>query len=94
MDWAGFTANVLCSPVYFEKEYRKLRAISGGKNNIQDIKSYGFESPFNMCAGACDIEFTIIKLKNGKVLRLKRTGTYHFTYRHIIKDIIDTEHLK
>lgn len=94
MSWAGFSANIICFPVYFKREYRKLRAISGSKNNIQEIVSYGYESEFNMCGGHCDVEYTTIKLRNGKVMRFKRNEQYRFTYEHKIKEIIDTGTIK
>lgn len=56
MSWGGFTGNILCSPIYFKRRYRKLKAIPDGSNNnnnnnnIQEINSYGYESEFNSCA--------------------------------------------
>ena len=90
MNWAGFTANIICFPIYFKREYRKLRAISSNKNNIKEIVSYGYESEFNMCGGNCDVEYTTIKLRNGKVMKFKRNEQYHFTYEYKVKEIIDT----
>lgn len=89
-DWDGFNGNILCCPIYFKREYRKLIAYSCGDDNIQKIVSYGYESEFNMCSGECDVEKTVIRLKNGKTMRIKRTEQYHFTYEHIVKKIIDT----
>ncbi len=90
-DFGGFTGNILCFPIYFKRKYRKLVAYSCGNGNIQKIVSYGFESEFNECGGDCDIEKTDILLKNGKHIRIKRKEQYHYTYEHIIKEIIDTE---
>ena len=88
--WAGFTANILCSPIYFKRDYRKLIALSTDKNtNIQSIHSYGYESAFNTCAGYCECEKTSIKLKNGKTLKFKEYVQYHYTYWHTIKQIIN-----
>lgn len=89
-DWGGFNGNILCSPIYFHREYRKLVAHSCEDDNIQKIISYGYESEFNMCSGGCDVEKTIIHLKNRKNIRIKRKNQYHFTYAHIVKEIIDT----
>lgn len=89
-NWFGFHGNILCLPFYFKRDYRKLKAISTSNNNIQEIRSYGYESEFNICGGDCDIERTSIKMKNGKTIKIKRNESYYFTYEHIIKDIIDT----
>ena len=35
-------------------------------------------------------EKTIIEMKNGRKIRIKRGEAYHFTYEHIVKEIIDT----
>lgn len=88
-DWGGCNANILCFPIYFKREYRKLVAYSCESGNIQKIVSYGYESKFNMCAGKCDMEKTVIHLKNRKPIRIKLKEQYHFTYEHIIKEIID-----
>lgn len=93
-DWGGFNANILCFPIYFKREYRKLVAHSCEGGNIQKIASYGYESEFNMCSGECDMEKTVIHLKNGKTIRIKRKEQYHFTYEHIVKEIIDTGAIK
>ena len=91
MNWAGFSANILCCPIYFKRDYRKLKAVSVGSDNIQMIESYGYEGEWNDCAGYCDVEKTIIALKNGKKIRKKRNESYHYTYEHIVEKIIDGE---
>lgn len=89
-NWGGFNANILCSPIYFKREYRTLSVSSTDPNtNIQSIESYGYESEFNFCAGDCKLEKTIITLKTGKRLKFKKTEQYHFTYKHIIERILD-----
>lgn len=93
LNWAGFHANILCSPIYFKREYRKLKAISAdmyNNDNIKEINSYGYENQFNYCAGDCEVEKTTIKLKNGRVIKLKNKDSYHYTYRNIVEKIIDT----
>ena len=91
-NWAGFMGNILCSPIYFKREYRKLTAYSCGNDNgsIQKIVSYGYESNFNICCRDCEIEKTVMHLKNGRTIKTKRRGSYYFTYEHIIKEIIDS----
>lgn len=95
MDFGGFIGNILCIPIYFERKYRKLKAIStNNTDNIQEIRSYGFESEFNECGGACKIEKTVVTLNNGKKLKLTSKDYYHYTYAHIIEKVIDTGVLK
>ena len=90
INWGGFRANILCSPIHFRREYRQLSAIStNAHDNIQCVDSYGYESEFNSCVGDCVCEKTSIKLKTGKWLKFKKTEQYYFTYEHIIKRIID-----
>lgn len=89
-NWAGFRANILCCPIYFKREYRKLIAQASDGNPITKIQSYGYESEFNECAGECVIERTRIHMNTGKVIRIKRRNTYLFTYIHKIEEIIDT----
>ena len=60
-DWCGFEGNILCFPIYFKRDYRKLTAISTNNDNIKEINSYGYESEFNMCGGDCAKEITLIK---------------------------------
>lgn len=90
MNWGGFNGNILCFPIYFKKQYRKLNAVSCNGDNIQEIVSYGYESEFNTCSGDCVMEKTVVYMKNGKKIKIKRKEQYHFTYEHIIKDAIDT----
>lgn len=90
VDWGGFTGNILCCPIYFKRKYRQLNAVSSGDDNIQEINSYGYEGEFEICAGYCDMEKTVIKMKNGKKIKIKRGESYHFTYEHVVKEIIDT----
>lgn len=90
VDFNGFEGNILCFPIYFKREYRKLTAYSCADNNIAQIRSHGYENEFNECAGKCEVERTKVILKNGKSYKFKRKDDYHFTYEHIIKEIIDT----
>lgn len=88
-DFAGFSANIICFPIYFKRGYRKLHAISCDDDNIKEITSYGYESEFETCSGYCAMEKTIIRLKNGKKIKIKRGEQYHFTYEYIVKEILD-----
>ena len=93
-EWTGFLANILCFPIYFERGYRKLTAKSASNDtNIQSIKSYGYESPYNTCNGNCVVEKTVIILKNGKKIKTETPGNYNFTYRFKVKKIIDSDNI-
>lgn len=88
-NWAGFRANKLMSPVYFVREYRKLRAKSTRESDtIQKVYSYGYEGPYNDCCGACHIERTCIVLRDGSKIRMKKKDYYHYTYIHIIEAML------
>jgi len=89
-DWGGFSANIIVSPVYFKRSFRKLEAYAQENENIKSIKSYGFEKPYNFCGGSCDYEHTVIKLRNGKTIRIVKRDSYNYTYAHIVEKIIDT----
>lgn len=90
MDWGGCRVNILASPIYFYRQQRKLEAICTNPDcNIQKIESYGYESQWNYCGGACVVEKTVITLKNGKKMHITRNDYYHFTYEHIIEKIIE-----
>lgn len=91
ISWGGFNANVLMSPIYFSRTYRKLKCVSSNSNDvIQKAVSYGYEGPYNYCSGACHIERTRITLKNGKRIRLKLKDHFHYTYTHIIEKMISS----
>ena len=88
--WGGVYINIICFPIYFKRVYRKLTAIStNADDNIQSIDSYGYESEFDSCGGNCICEKTLVILKNKKRLKFNRKEQYHFTYCHIIKNVIE-----
>lgn len=97
ISFGGFYVNILCFPVYFHREYRKLNAVlsqafsaSPVNENIVTIVSHGYESQYNECAGACAIEKTTIYLRNKKKIKKKKKEYYYYTYSHVVKKIIDT----
>ena len=93
-DFAGCAGNILCSPIYFKRDYRKLKAYSQDCNtNIQELCSYGYESEFNLCGGACDREITHIKLRSGKKIKIKGKDKYNYTYSFMIEELIDKENV-
>ena len=94
IDWAGFEANKLCFPIYFSRNCRSLKCIlndpEGLENNISGVSSYGFEDQWETVNGGCKVEITKIKLKSGKTIRRKKFDSYHYTFAHVIKNLIDT----
>ena len=93
-NWAGFYANTLISPIYFSRNYRRLKTVSSNPNNtIRKVVSYGYEGPYNYCFGACHIERTRIILKNGKRIRLKVKDRFRYTYTHIIEEMISSSNI-
>lgn len=91
-DFAGFYANKLCCPIYFKRSYRSLVAFSQDPDdNIQKVKSRGYESEYETCAGGCVIERTTIRLKNGKRIKSVSRQSYRYTYRHIVEKMLDTK---
>lgn len=91
IEWGGFEANVLMSPIYFTRIFRSLECVSRIKNDtIRKVVSYGYEAPYNYCSGACYIEKTKIILGDGKRIRIKRKKSYNYTYSHIVERMIDT----
>ena len=90
MNWAGFSANILCFPIYFRREYRALTALSqDADENIQAVHSWGYESEFENCSGGCAKEITLFKMRNGKTMREVKKKNYYYTYSHIIENLID-----
>ena len=90
-NWAGFKAYRLFSPIYFTRQYRKLTAQSDVDNFILAVESYGYEPPFNITSGTCHIEKAVIRLRDGKRVKITRKGNYHFTYAHVVTEMIDTQ---
>lgn len=94
--FAGFSANILCSPVYFKRECRKLEAVrvscDGSLSpSIESIKSWGYEGEFNGVSGRCELEKTVVTLNNGKKFKFKKTDQYHFTYYHIVQKVLNSD---
>lgn len=90
MDWAGFSANILCFPIHFKREFRALTAQSqNADDNIQSVHSWGYESEFENCSGGCAKEITLFKMRNGKTIREVKKENYCYTYSHIIENLID-----
>lgn len=97
-EWAGqynfgcFLANKLCFPVYFKRVYRSLVALSQNPDdNIQEVRAKGYESEYNVCSGCCVIERTTIRTKSGKKIKAVIREKYHYTYRHIVEKMLDTQ---
>lgn len=91
-NFAGFEGNILCSPIYFSRFYKRLKVESVANKNsyIRKMVSYGYESEFETVSGGCKIEKTTFLLNNGKKVKFKKRGRYYFTYNHIVREIIDS----
>ena len=94
IDFGGFRGNILTCPIYFKRDYRKLIAQSCNNEAIKKIESYGYTSEYSICSGECLVERTKFHLKNGKTLHIRKTGSYYYTYAHIVKDIIDSGNIE
>lgn len=92
LDFGGCIIYAIRCPIYFKRCTRTLTAIdTSNRYNISKIQSSGYESEFNYCAGDCEVERTKIKLKSGKTMRIVNKGKFHYTYRHIVDQIIDSQ---
>ena len=90
-NFGGFRKNVLCSPIYFSRDFQSLSLFTlNDKSVIKEINSYGYSSQFEEVAGGCVKEKTVIKFnnKNLKTIRKVEKGSYKYTYSHIIKEFI------
>jgi len=83
-NFAGVTINVITFPIRFSRKYRRLIAIDEEKNI--KISSFGYEGKFENVGGGCKKEITKIKVKGHKRIKNKETGSYKYTYEHIIKN--------
>lgn len=88
-DFCGFKANIMCSPVYFNRKYQRLVAYTNGRSEVHSIVSFGYEGQYNICDGKCDCEKTTIYLKNKHTIKERRKGEYHYTYQHISEKILE-----
>lgn len=89
-DFAGFTANTICSPIYFKRKSRCIEAISNSDDTkIDNIISYGYEDEFINISGQCIKEKTTITFKNSEKITMINKDEYEYTYIHIIKSAIN-----
>ena len=85
----GFSAKMIVSPIYFHRKFRSLLCVNVNDNgNIKQIYSYGYEIGFEVAQGDCYKEITNVLLTNGKKVKIKTRGSYHYTYEHIIEEIL------
>ena len=87
-DFAGFNANIICSPIYFSRHFRSLKMKSRKDTEIKGIISKGYESPYETVSGGCDKEETSIIFKNGKICKITEYEQYKYTYVHISEKLI------
>lgn len=87
-DFAGFTGNILCSPIYFKRKFRHLYFKPISDSLIKEIISKGYENEFELCAGGCEKERTRIKFYNKKTSQFTTKGQYYYTYSHICEKLL------
>lgn len=87
-DFAGFSGKILCSPIYFSRNFRSLKMKSRKNTEIKGIISKGYESPYETVSGGCDKEETSILFKNGKICKITEYEQYKYTYVHISEKLI------
>lgn len=78
----GADVNILCSPIYFKREYRELNLVCPNHPGIARIHAYGYESPFETVTGNCVKEVAKIYHTDGSVSRRVSYQTYDLTYTH------------
>lgn len=92
INFAGYDCNILCSPIYFKRIYRKLIVNSTKEYlSIKSIKAYGYENPYETVAGFCEKETFKVTSNIKSKQKIVTKGQYHYTYPHIIKQIIDSD---
>lgn len=82
MSFYGTSVNILCSPIYFKREYRELNLVCPNHPGIARIHAYGYESPFETVAGKCAKEVAKIYYTSGLVSEVISYQTYDLTYTH------------
>lgn len=87
-DFAGFTGNIICCPIYFKREFRELHLKSNTDSMIKEIISKGYENEFELCSGGCEKEKTLIKFTNKRQSRFTTKEHYHYTYSHICEELL------
>lgn len=80
---AGFKLCELRSPIFFEREERYAQLNSP---NGVTIISKGWNFVDEEVGGACEVERTWVYRGGELIKRLKQTGSYKFTYEHVLKD--------
>lgn len=76
----GVTINVLCSSIYFKREYRELDMICFDHPAIERIHAYGYESPFENVSGHCAKEVATIYYRDGWTSGVISYKDYDLTY--------------
>lgn len=87
-DFAGFTGNIICCPIYFKREFRELHLKSNTDSMIKEIISKGYENEFELCNGGCEKEKTLIKFNNKRKSKFTTKEHYQYTYSHICEELL------
>lgn len=89
-NFAGFLANVICSPIYFKRRSRCIEVYPNSDDTrIAKIVSYGYEDEFINVSGECIKETTTITFKNSKKIKMINKGDYNCTYLSEIEKLIN-----
>lgn len=89
---AGIEVNELASPVYFKRNMRSMHCLVHDPDHpVESIFSYGYEPYENVVSGTCKVEYTTIKFKDGREIKLKNTDEYYMTYDHNIAQFLKTQ---
>ena len=84
----GVKVNVLCSPIYFSRRFRSLKAISENPRSLVfGVESKGYESNFNLVSGACVVEKSTIDYADGHAEKQVSKGKYDLTYPYSVKEM-------
>jgi hypothetical protein len=89
-DW-GMMINQVISPIYFIRQFRELtyqQLESEQSHPIQKISSYGYNDLDTECSGYCQKEVTKITFNNGKCITSISRKEYHYSYSHIVEDLL------
>lgn len=90
-DVCGVNLRTFVSPIYTKREGRSLNMYA--KNlllEIQEIHSSGYELPYTRVSGDCHVETTQMTTRTDRKLKYKYGKQYHFTYAHIVKDLLNS----
>ena len=90
-NFAGADVYAWCWPIYFKRKVQKAHHILYGHPTIEEIKVFGEEPYLNRCGGACIVEHATFYCTNGKKMKIKTYGQFHWYYTHIVEEWLKTQ---